>query len=54
MTALFSIRQNACDDFVHTCLCADGTRGALIVSGQHHDTDSHILQFFHRTAGCPL
>ena len=38
-----------CNNFIHTGLCADGFCRALIVSGQHHHADAHVLQFFHGT-----
>ena len=35
------------DDLVDAGLFSDRLRGALIVSGQHDHTDSHVLQFFY-------
>ena len=49
-----SVRQHACDDAVHTGLLSDGSRRALIVAGQHHDLDAHLLQLLHRLRGIRL
>ena len=46
--AFLAFRENTCDHLVHTGLGADGFCRTLIVSGEHNDTDPHILQFFYR------
>ena len=46
--AFLAVRENACDNIVHTCLSTDRSCGTLIVTGQHDNTDSHILEFFDR------
>ena len=45
---LFFFRQNTCDHLVHSCLCADGFCCALVVPGQHNDSDSHLTQLSYR------
>ena len=40
-----AVGQHACDDFVHTGLPANGVGGALVVAGEHHHADAHVLQF---------
>ena len=45
--ALFSIWKDACNNLVNTCLCANGSGRALVVSGKHNYVDSHILKLFY-------
>ena len=40
---LLAVGQDARDDLVHARLPADGVGGALVVTGEHHDPDAHVL-----------
>ena len=46
--SLLAVRKDSGNYLVHSGLSADGFRRPLIVSGQHDDTDSHILKLLHR------
>ena len=39
-----AVWQNACDDFVHASLTADGAGSFFVVAGEHYHADAHILQ----------
>ena len=42
---VLAVGQDASNDLIHACLTADGVGGALVVAGEHHDPDAHVLQF---------
>ena len=46
--ALLAIRKHARDNLIHAGFLADGSGGALIVSGQHDNMDSHVLKLLDR------
>ena len=39
-----AVGQHTCDHLVHTGLPANGSSGALVVTGEHHHADAHGLQ----------
>ena len=43
-----ALGQHARDHLVHAGLRADGPRRALVVAGEHHHADAHVLQLLHR------
>ena len=42
--SLLAVGQDARDDLVHARLSANGVGGALVVAGEHHHPDAHVLE----------